>query len=252
MWLCLPLGNLWIRIGIFTQLWYIKCCRFNCICENFSLKSILKVSRFYESDEAVGVTHMFGQLLQKCWNLGLAGLSATALCCYLDGKLGSWIRLPPLPPFSLRKYLGYNLGVVSLSLQIFVGRVHYTTHEFGGPESDNTIFLRVCCLSTLCFGDELVRFSKTAQIFELIKFESKYLDISNCIFRMNSSSEKNICLFFRGGLHLHEEKFHPCSWKLLHTSHIWKCWLILETCASYQCTVSISFQLMMISHTVYT
>ena len=114
MWLCLPLGNLWIRIGIFTQLWYIKCCRFNCICENFSLKSILKVSRFYESDEAVSVTHMFGQLLQKCWNLGLAGLSATALCCYLNGKLGSWIRLPPLPPFSLRKYLGYNLGVVSL------------------------------------------------------------------------------------------------------------------------------------------
>ena len=130
--------------------------------------------------------------------------------------------------------------------------IHYIIHEFGGPESDNTIFLRVCCLSTLCLGDELVRFSKTAQIFELIKFESKYLDISNCIFRMNSSSEKNICLFFRGGLHLHEEKFHPCSWKLLHTSHIWKCWLILETCASYQCTVSISFQLMMISHTVYT
>ena len=199
MWLCLPLGNLWIRIGIFTQLWYIKCCRFNCICVNFSLKSILKVSRFYESDEAVVVTHMFGQLLQKCWNLGLAGLSATALCCYLNGKLGSWIRLPPLPPFSLRKYLAYNLGVVSLSLHIFVGRVdwiHYTTHEFGGPESDNTIFLRVCCLSTLCFGDELVRFSKTAQIFELIKFESKYLDISNCIFRMNSSSEKkNLSVF---------------------------------------------------------
>ena len=172
MWLCLPLGNLWIRIGIFTQLWYIKCCRFNCICVNFSLKSILKVSRFYESDEAVSVTHMFGQLLQKCWNLGLAGLSATALCCYLDGKLGSWIRLPPLPPFSLRKYLGYNLGVVSLSLHIFVGRVDWredilyysNTHEFLGIESDIKIFLRVCRLSTLCFGDELIKSSKTADV----------------------------------------------------------------------------------------
>ena len=36
-----------------------------------------------------------------------------------------------------------------------------------------------------------------------------------------------------------------------HQSHL-KIWLILETCASYQCAASMSFQLMMISHTVYT
>ena len=43
---------------------------------------------------------------------------------------------------------------------------------------------------------------------------------------------------------------HSRSWKFLHTSL--KVWLILETCASYQCASSISFQLMMFSHTFYT
>ena len=36
-----------------------------------------------------------------------------------------------------------------------------------------------------------------------------------------------------------------------HQSHL-KVWLIIETCAWYQCAASISYQLTMISHTVYT
>ena len=43
------------------------------------------------------------------------------------------------------------------------------------------------------FGDELNRSSKMAlQIFELMKIESKYLDISNCVFTMNCSTDKKI------------------------------------------------------------
>ena len=43
------------------------------------------------------------------------------------------------------------------------------------------------------FGDELNRSSKMAlQIFELMKIESKYLDVSNCVFTMNCSTDKKI------------------------------------------------------------
>ena len=129
MWLGLLLGKLWIWIGIFTQFWYINCCRFNWICEK----------------------HTESELFLLCRHLSLADFSV-------------WVRLPPLTPFC------YNLGAVSLSLHIFVGRVDWivdtlyysTTHEFLGLESDNNIFLRVCRLSTLCFGDELIKSSKSA------------------------------------------------------------------------------------------
>ena len=44
---------------------------------------------------------------------------------------------------------------------------------------------------------------------------------------------------------LWSSKFHLQTWKIVHTKHIWKLSLILETCASYECAASISFQLPM-------
>ena len=74
-------------------------------------------------------------------------------------------------------------------LYIFVGRVeriyktsHITMLSFYFFPSD-----------LQSFGDELNRSSKMAlQIFELMKIESKYLDISNCVFTMNCSTDKKI------------------------------------------------------------
>ena len=51
---------------------------------------------------------------------------------------------------------------------------------------------------------------KPTQIFELIKIVSKYLDISNCVFTMNSSSEKKIVFwsFIGQDFICRGEKFH--------------------------------------------
>ena len=64
------------------------------------------------------------------------------------------------------------------------------------------------------FGDELNRSSKMAlQIFELMKIESKYLDISNCVFTMNCSTDKKIVFgLFQGGTSSTcEKKFQHCQ-----------------------------------------
>ena len=65
-----------------------------------------------------------------------------------------------------------------------------------------------------CFGDELNRSSKMAlQIFELMKIESKYLDISNCVFTMNCSTDKKIVFWsFLGRDFIYMwEKFQHCQ-----------------------------------------
>jgi len=79
-------------------------------------------------------------------------------------------------------------------LGIFVGqvdRIHKTSHitmlSFNFFSSD-----------LQSFRDQLNRSSKTPQqIFELMKIQSKYLDISNCVLTMNCSTDKKSfsCLF---------------------------------------------------------
>ena len=54
---------------------------------------------------------------------------------------------------------------------------------------------------------------RTPQIFELIKIESKYLDISNCVFTMNCSTDKKIVFWsFLGRDFIYMwEKFQHCQ-----------------------------------------
>merc|ERR1711928_275081 len=91
------------------------------------------------------------------------------------------------------KIFGLEFGFSFTFFYIFVGQVeriyktsHITMLSFYFFPSD-----------LQSFGDELNRSSKMAlQIFELMKFESKYLDISNCIFTMNCSTEKKIVFWY--------------------------------------------------------
>ena len=126
----------------------------------------------------------------------LFDLRINALCCYpnVNGSVrNSSMNTSTAPIFLQFNCFRENIWVIFKVqfhfLYIFVGRVdrirktsHITMLSF---------YLFPSNLQS--FGDELNRSSKTApQIFELIKIESKYLDISKCVFTMNCSTEKKI------------------------------------------------------------
>ena len=119
-----------------------------------------------------------------------------ALCCYpnVNGAIRNLSLNTPTATIFLqfnyfRENIWVRIWVQFHFLYIFVGRVeriyktsHITMLSFYFFPSD-----------LQSFGDELNRSSKMAlQIFELMKIESKYLDISNCVFTMNCSTEKKI------------------------------------------------------------
>ena len=140
-----------------------------------------------------------------------------ALCCYpnVNGAIRNLSLKPPLPPFYCNsiiseKIFGLEFGFSFTFFYIFVGRVeriyktsHITMLSFYFFPSD-----------LQSFGDELNRSSKMAlQIFELMKIESKYLDISNCVFTMNCSTDKKIIFWsFLGRDFIYMwEKFQHCQ-----------------------------------------
>ena len=117
-----------------------------------------------------------------------------ALCCYpnVNGAIRNLSLNTPTATIFLqfnyfRENIWVRIWVQFHFLYIFVGRVeriyktsHITMLSFYFFPSD-----------LQSFGDELNRSSKMAlQIFELMKIESKYLDISNCVFTMNCSTDK--------------------------------------------------------------
>ena len=110
------------------------------------------------------------------------------------GQLGIWVWIPLLPPFYCNsiiseKIFGLEFGFSFTFFYIFVGpveRIYKTSHI-----TMLSVYFFPSNLQS--FGDELNRSSKMAlQIFELMKIESKYLDISNCVFTMNCSTDKKI------------------------------------------------------------
>ena len=123
-------------------------------------------------------------------------IGTNALCCYpnVNGAIRNLSLNTPTATIFLqfnyfRENIWVRIWVQFHFLYIFVGRVeriyktsHITMLSFYFFPSD-----------LQSFGDELNRSSKMAlQIFELMKIESKYLDISNCVFTMNCSTDKKI------------------------------------------------------------
>ena len=121
-------------------------------------------------------------------------ISFIALCCYpnVKGAIRNLSLNTPTPTiFLLFNYFRENIWALIWVqfhfLGIFVGRVdriHKTPH---------IIMLSFYFFPSYLqsFRDELNRSSKMPQqIFELIKIQSKYLDISNCVFSMNCSTDK--------------------------------------------------------------
>ena len=119
-----------------------------------------------------------------------------ALCCY-PNVIGAFRNLSrntsTATIFMLFNYFRENIWVLIWVqfhfLGIFVGRVERIY------KTPHITMLSFCFFPSdlQSFGDELNRSSKMAlQIFELMKIESKYLDISNCVFTMNCSTEKKI------------------------------------------------------------
>jgi len=140
-----------------------------------------------------------------------------ALCCYpnVNGAIRNLSLNTPTATIFLqfnyfRENIWVRIWVQFHFLYIFVGRVeriyktsHITMLSFYFFPSD-----------LQSFGDELNRSSKMAlQIFELMKIESKYLDISNCVFTMNCSTEKKIVFwsFLGRDLICMWEKFQRCQ-----------------------------------------
>ena len=127
------------------------------------------------------------------------------------GQLGILVRIPPLPPFFLiqlfqRKYLCYNLATVLLSLHIC---------STSWQETPSYMFFFTFSLQTSkVLGTSWTDLPKRPpQIFELIKIESKYLDISNCVFTMNCSTDKKIVFwsFLGRDFICMWEKFQRCQ-----------------------------------------
>ena len=92
-----------------------------------------------------------------------------------------------------RKYLGYTLDAVSLSLHIFVGQVgllQYTRSFYSYSLEDFDLLWLFLIWKQTLLGTSWSCFQKQAtEIFEFIKIEGKYLDISNYIFTMKGASK---------------------------------------------------------------
>ena len=131
------------------------------------------------------------QNIESCITSSLIGL-----CCYPN--VSSAIRNLSLNTPTATIFLQFNyfreniwvrIWVQFHFLYIFVGQVERTIQNF----TYNHAFFLLFPSDLQSFGDELNRSSKMAlQIFELMKIESKYLDISNCVFTMNCSTGKKI------------------------------------------------------------
>ena len=143
--------------------------------------------------------------------------TSNALCCYpnVNGAIRNLsLNTPTATIFLQFNYFRGNIWVriwVQFHfLYIFVGRVEriYKTSHI----TMLSFYLFPSNLQS--FGDELNRSSKMAlQIFELMKIESKYLDISNCVFTMNCSTDKKIVFWsFLGRDFIYMwEKFQHCQ-----------------------------------------
>ena len=104
----------------------------------------------------------------------------------VNGSVRNFSQDTP-PPFFLiqlfqRKYLCYNLATVLLSLHICSTSWQETPSYM--------FFLHFPFKPPKFWGRDLPK--RPPQIFERMKIESKYLDISNCIFTMNCSTDKKL------------------------------------------------------------
>ena len=158
----------------------------------------------YEQDTRLGFHQKLRNLLHTLeLFLKMHCYATISLCCYpnVNGSVRNLSQNTSTAPiFLLFNYFRENIWVkIQVQfhfLYIFVGRVeriyktsHITMLSFYFFPSD-----------LQSFGDELNRSSKMAlQIFELMKIESKYLDISNCIFTMNCSTDKKIIFWSFSG-----------------------------------------------------
>ena len=80
------------------------------------------------------------------------------------------------------------MGAVSLSFHIFVGQVENNIMYFTGLWRTMAKIYKQNILGTSWTDIP----KRPTQIFELIEIDSKYLDISNSVFTMNSSTEKRL------------------------------------------------------------
>ena len=143
-----------------------------------------------------------------------------ALCCYLNvnGAIRNLSLNTSTVPFFLqfnyfRKIIWVRIYVQFHFLYIFVGRVdriHKTTNL--------TMFFFTFSLQTSdVLGTSWTDIQKRpTQIFGLIIIWSKYLDFSNCVFTMNSSTKKTIVFWSfigQAGIHLHVRKVSSFSVK---------------------------------------
>ena len=97
-----------------------------------------------------------------------------------------------------RKYLGYTLNAVSLSLHIFVGRVglqYYTRSFFSFSLEDFDLLWLFLIWKQTLLGTSWSCFQKQpTPIFEFIKIGGKYSYISNSIFTMMGAPEEEVIL----------------------------------------------------------
>ena len=97
-----------------------------------------------------------------------------------------------------RKYLGYTLNAVSLSLHIFEGRVgllHYSRSCYSFSLEDFDLLWLFLIWKQTLLGTSWSCFQKQpTQIFEFNKIEGKYSYISNSIFTMMGAPEKEVIL----------------------------------------------------------
>ena len=102
------------------------------------------------------------------------------------------------------------MGAVSLSFHIFVGQVENNIMYFTGLW--RTIWHRF--ISKIFWGRVEHIQKQHMQIFGFRKNQSKYLDISNCVFTKNCSTDKkSLSGLFRTGLNLHVRKISTLSVK---------------------------------------
>ena len=100
-------------------------------------------------------------------------------------------------------------GWLSLSFHIFVGQVENNIMYFTGLWRTMEHIIEQNILGTS--WTDLPK--RPTQIFELMEIESKYLDISNSVFTMNSSTDKKIVFWsFLGRDFIYMwEKFQHCQ-----------------------------------------